>query len=105
MDQVHFAITHLLGTPEGWRSLVRDMVDRWPDGPATELIYSIVRAASEIEATFATGSPSREAAEHGWRLAALIGTDLYAMQTIGLPHGCAADLAAYWRIDPYFRDL
>ena len=81
------------------------MVDRWPDVPATELIYSIASAASEIEATFSSGSPSREAAAQGWRLAALIGTDLYAMQAIGLPHRRAADLAAYWAIDPYFRNL
>lgn len=105
LDKVHFAIAQLMGAPDGWRSLVRDMVARWPDAPATELIYAIVAAATEIERTFAAGSPSREAADHGWRLAALLGTDLYAMEIIGLPRDRAADLAAYWQIDPYFRDL
>lgn len=105
MEKVHFAITRLMAAPEGWRSLVRDMVERWPDALATELIFAISSAASQIEATFGPGSPSREAAERGWRLAALIGSDLYAMQEIGLPSVRAGDLKAYWRIDPFFRTL
>lgn len=105
MDKVHFAITHLLGRQDGWRSLVRDMVGRWPEAPASELIFAIGSAACEIEKTFASGSPAREASDHGWRLAALLGADLYAMEMIGLPRSRAADLRAYWRIDPYFRDL
>ncbi|MBS0574601.1 MAG: hypothetical protein JSS08_15265 [Proteobacteria bacterium] len=105
LDKVHFAIGRLLGAPEGWRPLVREMVARWPDAAPGEIIFTIVSAATEIEATFAPGSPAREAADHGWRLAALVGTDLYAMEAIGLPRARAADLAAYWQIDPFFRDL
>lgn len=105
MDKIHFAIEHLLEAPDGWRGLVRDMVNRWPDAPAAEMIFTVVSAATEIEAMFATGSPSREAAEHGWRIAALLGVDLYAMEAIGLPRSRASDFAGYWRVDPYFRNL
>ncbi len=105
MDQVHFAIGTLLGQPDGWRAVVREMVAAWPEAPAGELILTLVTAASEIEGMFAPGSPSREASDHAWRLAALLGVDLYAMEAIGLPRGTAGDFAAYWRIDPYFRDL
>lgn len=105
MEKVHFAIGVLLGNPEGWRTVVREMVATWPEAPAGEMIFTLVTAASEIEGMFAPGSPSREASEHGWRLAALLGVDLYAMAEIGLPHARAADFTAYWRIDPYFHDL
>ncbi len=105
MDKVHFAIEALLSGPEGWRPLVREMVARWPEAPAGELVFALVSAASEIEAMFAAGSPSREASDQAWRLAALLGVDLYAMEAVGLARGRAGDLAAYWRIDPYFRDL
>ena len=104
-DKLHFAIEHLLDTPDGWRSLVREMVVRWPDAPAAELVYTLVATATEIEATFAKGSPAREGADRAWRLAALLGVDFYAMDSAGLPHRKAADLPAYWTIDPFFRDL
>ena len=102
---VQFAIEHLLDTPGGWRTLVRGMVGRWPEPPAGELILAIVTAAAEIEATFGPGSPARDGAERGWRLAGLLGVDLYAMQAAGMAHGRAGDLPGYWKIDPYFRDL
>ena len=105
LDKVHFAIEHLLEAPDGWRSVVRELVRHWPDAPATEMIFALASAASEIEAMFSPGSPSREGAEHGWRMAALLGVDLYAMEAIGMPRARAADFAGYWAIDPYFRDL
>lgn len=105
LDKIHFAIEQLLDAPDGWRGLVRDMVARWPEAAASEMIFTLASAASEIEAMFAKGSPSRDGAEHGWRIAALLGVDLYAMEVIGLPRARARDFAGYWRIDPYFRDL
>lgn len=104
-DKVQYAIERLLDGPDGWRSLVREMVQRWPEADAGELIYAIVAAASEIEAMFGPGSPAREGAGRGWRLAGLLGVDLYAMAAVGMPHARAGDMAGYWKIDPYFRDL
>lgn len=104
-DKLNFAIERLLDAPDGWRSLVRDMVARWPEAPPSEIIYVLVAAATEIETTFAAGSPARKAAGQAWRLAALLGVDLFAMEAVGLPRRRAADLTGYWLIDPYFRDL
>ncbi len=105
LDKVHFAIERLLDAPDGWRPLVREMVTRWPEAPAGELVYALVTAAAEIEAMFSPGSPARDGAAQGWRLAALLGVDFYAMDILGLPHGRAGDLPGYWKIDPWFRDL
>jgi hypothetical protein len=104
-EKVHVAIERLLEAPDGWRGVVRDLVRRWPDAPAGEVIFTLVSAANEIEAVFAPGSPSCDGAMHGWRLAALLGVDLYAMQAIGLPHAKARDFVAYWKIDPFFSKL
>ncbi len=105
MDKVHFAIERLLARPEGWRPLVREMAHRWPDAPPGALIHALASAAADIEATFGEGSPSREAAVQAWRLAALLGADLYAMEAMGLPRSRAGDLPRYWEVDPFFRDL
>lgn len=105
LDKVHFAIEHLLDAPDGWRPLVRELVARWPEAPAAELVYVLVTAAAEIEAMFGPGSPAREGAAQGWRLAALLGVDFYAMERLGLPRARARDLPGYWKIDPWFRDL
>ncbi len=105
LDRMQFAIEHLLDAPDGWRPLVREMVARWPEAPAGEVILAIVAAATEIEQMFGPGSPSREGAAQGWRLAALVGADLCAMAAVGLPHVTAGDMARYWKIDPWFRDL
>lgn len=105
LEKVEFAIEQLLDTPHGWRALVRNLVARWPEAPASELVYVLVTAASEIESRFAEGHPERACAARGWRLAALLGVDFYAMDMAGLPRGKAADIACYWTVDPYFRDL
>lgn len=105
LDKVQFAIERLLDAPEGWRPLVREIVARWPEAPAGQVILAIVAAATEVERMFGPGSPSREGAAQGWRLAALVGADLCAMEALGLPHATAGDLQRYWKIDPWFLDL
>ena len=100
------ALESLLRSQDGWRRVVRDMVAETPDLPPLELIFVLVNAASTIEDVFAPGSPSRPAADQAMRLAALLGTDLYAMQALGLPMARAADLLAYWRAhDDFFLTL
>lgn len=103
--RVGYAIERLLAPHEAWRGLVREMVDLWPDEPPLEIGFSIVSAASAIEASFTPGGPAREAAATGYRLAALISVDVYAMEILGMPRGRAADLVAYWEIDPFFVRL
>jgi len=103
--RIAYAIERLLAPEHAWRGLVREMVALWPEEPPLEIALSITSAAAAIEDSFAPGSPSREAAMTGYRLAALIGVDFYAMQILGMPHGRAADLSAYWEIDPFLAKL
>ncbi|ARC89614.1 hypothetical protein B5V46_13890 [Rhodovulum sp. MB263] len=101
-----FALESLLASPEGWRSFARDSVFDWPDVPPLALIFALVNASAQIEAIFSEGSPARSAAQTGFRLAGLLSADLYAMQSLGLPHARAADFSDYWHSsDPYFLTL
>jgi hypothetical protein len=104
-ERVAFAIEHLMRADEAWRGLVRAMVERWPDEPPLELGFALVSAASAIETSFTSSSPARDAAMQGYRLAALLSMDVYAMQLLGLRHAAARDLLAYWEIDPFFARL
>jgi hypothetical protein len=104
-ERVAFAIERLLRADDSWRGLVRDMVDRWPEEPPLELGFTLVSAASAIESSFAEGSPAREAAMQGYRLAALVSMDVHAMQLLGMACDRADHLLAYWDIDPFFARL
>lgn len=104
-ERVAFAIETLLRVDGGWRGLVRAMVMRWPEVPPLELGFSLVSAASAIETAFAPGSPTREASGQGYRLAALVSMDVYAMQLLKMRCNRAADLLDYWKIDPFFERL
>jgi len=103
--RVAFAIERLLRSEEGWRGLVRDLVEGWPDAPPLELGFVLVCAASAIETAFSSGSPAHEAAMEGYRLAALLAVDVHAMELLGMPHARADDLHRYWEIDPFFAKL
>lgn len=103
--RVGYAIERLLAPDELWRGLVREMVDLWPEEPPLEIAFAITSAAAAIEGSFAPGSPARDAAMIGYRLAALIGVDVYAMQIRGMARERAADLHEYWEIDPFFLRL
>ncbi|MHC0053490.1 hypothetical protein [Actibacterium sp. D379-3] len=106
-DQLtRFALETMLASSDGWRRVVRDMTCESPQASPLELIFALVSAASTIEGFFTPGSPSRPAADRAMRLAALIGTDLYAMEALALPRTTAADLRAYWYThDDYFLML
>ncbi|ARE41742.1 hypothetical protein RGUI_3601 [Rhodovulum sp. P5] len=101
-----FALERLLSTTEGWRRLMREAVAQWPDASPLSIVFATVNASAQIEAIFAEGSPSRKAAQHGFRIAGLLSADLYAMEALGLPRNRAADVMAYWQNhDDYFLTL
>lgn len=104
-DRVAFAIEQLMQPDEAWRGVVRDMVARWPDVPPQEIGLALVTAAAAIEGSFTETSPAQDAARHGYRLAALLGMDIYAMELLQMPRAEARDLQAYWQIDPFFTRL
>jgi hypothetical protein len=107
IDQMtHFAIEHLLARATGWRSLVRELVRLWPTVDIQDIPFAVVNAAAAIEGTFDQESPSRDVSARAYKLAALLGTDLYAMHQLGRTAQTAQDLASYWiDCDPYFLTL
>jgi hypothetical protein len=102
---VAFAIEQLLSPGDAWRALVRDLVARWPDAAVFELPYALVSAAAAIEGNFRGKGSAAEAAERGYKLAALLSMDIYAMELAGMARHAARDFQAYWQIDPFFARL
>ena len=103
--RIGYAIEQLMEPGDAWRALVRDMVARWPDVPPLELSMSLVAAAAAIEGSFTGEGPSAQAAARGYRLAALLSVDYYAMELLGMPRGTARDYLTYWKQDPFFARL
>jgi len=102
---VAFAIERLLSSGEEWRALVRDLVMQWPDAAVFDLPYALVAAAAAIEENFRGKGVASEAAERGYKLAALLSMDIYAMELAGMARNTARDFHAYWQIDPFFEQL
>ena len=97
-----FAIAYLLTGRGTARRLVRELAERWPDRPALEYALVLSLAANGIEETL-TGDEAARASLDAWRMAALVGVDLYDAQALHLPHRTGADLIAYWQShDPFF---
>lgn len=97
-----FAINFLLTDRGPPRRLSWELATRWPARPALEYVLVLSLAANGIEDTF-TGDEAGRRAQEAWRMAALLGVDLFDAQSLGLPHHSGADLIAYWRAqDPGF---
>ena len=101
-DLVEFAIHFLLSGKGSARQLALSLAEGWPDRPALELMFTLSVAANSIEEVF-SGTESQKLAHDAWRMAGLVGVDLYMAQYLGVPHRSAADLTAYWRAyDAFF---
>jgi hypothetical protein len=97
-----FAIEFLLSRRGTARQLIAVLAERWPTRPALELMLVMSLAANGIE-DMLSGDTAAQITLDTWRMAALLGVDLFDAQSLGLPHHSAADLLAYWRgHDPYF---
>lgn len=94
-----FALERLMEGPAGWRGLTREMALRWPDASAGEIIFALMSAARTIEAHFLQGGPAHDGAVQGYRLAGMIGLDLYALQVVGISAPRARDLLDWWEIE------
>ncbi|MGO4914098.1 hypothetical protein [Pseudogemmobacter sp. W21_MBD1_M6] len=105
-QMTHFAIEHVLANANGWRSVVRELVRLWPTVDIEDIPFAVVSAAAAIEGMFDQSSPSRKVSARAYQMAALLGTDMYAMRHLGLRMETAQDLASYWADhDPYFLTL
>jgi hypothetical protein len=87
------------------RKLIREMAQAWPNEAALGIAFAITSAASALEDVVETPA-SRKAARLGFRLAALVAADIYAIQEMGQVPAKGQDLLHFWRrVDPYFYDV
>lgn len=103
---IDFAIAQVSETPDGYRAVVRGLAEKWPDVTGAQIVFVLVSAAHAIERVFDAAPEPRSEVQQTFRVAALLASDLFALQKCGnfTPVGC--DLTAYWREnDPFFLKL
>ncbi len=87
------------------RKMVREMAQTWPNEAALGIAFAITSAASTFEDVVDTASAS-QTAHLGYRMAALVAADTYAIEAMGQIPAKGQDLLHFWRrVDPYFLDL
>ncbi len=96
-----FALHFLLSGQGDARRLAAEMAQQMPGLPALELIFVFASAASGLEEVF-SGTETKAIALDAWRMASLVGVDLYMMQELGLRRDLCADLLDYWRSEDGF---
>lgn len=103
---IGFAIARVSDTPDGYRSVVRDLASDWPDATGAQIVFVIVSAADAIERVFETDPSPRTEVQQAFRVAALLASDLFAMEQRGNFAPTGRDLLDYWQAnDPYFLKL
>lgn len=93
------------GDEEELRKLVYSMAIRWPGESTLLIAFAITSASASLEDVL-HGASVKDAASTGYRLAALVAADTYAIVCMGKPHPIGTDLLHFWRrVDPYFLRL
>jgi thiosulfate reductase cytochrome b subunit len=69
----------------------------WPKAAALELGVAIACACDAIERMYQPQDAIFARVMQGWRLSALVGGDVLALQALRRPHETAADLLAWWQ--------
>lgn len=96
------AVVHiLLSDKQDMHGLVSQLVTRWPDASALQIIHVLAMSAGSVEHMLA-GPAVAQAAQDVWRMAGLVGVDLRMMEHLALPRDTAADLRAYWLVHDRF---
>ncbi len=94
-EMIEAVVTVLLSDKQDMRGLVGQLVTRWPDASALQIIHVLALSAGSVEHMLA-GPGAAQAAQDAWRMAGLVGVDLRMMEHLALPRDTAADLLAYW---------
>lgn len=100
-DQIEFAMRFLLTNRQEPRRVVSALAREWPQMRALQLIYVLSITAGTIDHMLA-GAEHNRIAQELWRMAGLVGVDMYMMGLMGLPCDHAADLMAYWQVHDRF---
>lgn len=77
-------------------SVPETLARAWPDVLALELGLALATACHAIEQMYSLKPDAAARVMQGWRLSALIGGDVLALQRLGRPHECARDLLEWW---------
>lgn len=103
---IDFAIVSVSNGPNGPHATVSELARRWPDETGLQLVYTLVSAATAIEQVFSGDQEEHVEAAQTMRMAALLASDLYAMQQLGFSAPTGRDLFRYWeRYDPFFLEV
>lgn len=103
---IDFSIERISDGAQGYRSVVRDLASQWPDVSGAQLVFVLVSAAYAIERVFGSSAEPSNDVQQTFRLAALLASDLFALQKKGNFAPTSRDLTAYWQAhDPYFLTL
>jgi hypothetical protein len=77
-------------------AVLRDLAATWPDAAALEVGLALATACDAIEQMYVGPPPVADRVVQAWRLAALVGGDVLALQSLGRPHATAAHLLDWW---------
>ncbi|MEP3346856.1 MAG: hypothetical protein ABJN34_09475 [Litoreibacter sp.] len=103
---IDFAITQISGSPEGYRAVVRNLTKEWPDVTGAQIVFVLVSAANAIEQVFEASPDPKTEVQQTFRMAALLASDLFALQQRDNFAPSGRDLSAYWNEnDRFFLDL
>ena len=103
---IDFAIAQVSDTPDGYRAVVRELAAKWPDVTGAQIVFVLVSAAHAIERVFDAVPEPRVEVQQTFRVAALLASDLFALQKRGNFAPSGRDLTSYWReSDPFFLNL
>lgn len=100
---IEFAIAALASEDhQRIRGIVRRMAEQWPNEQALGIALAITSAAASFEDVIDDASAGASA-QRGYKLAALVAADAFAVQSMGQMPARGSDLLHFWRrVDPYF---
>ena len=103
---IDFAIARISDTPDGYRPVVRELALEWPDVSGAQIVFVLVSSAHAIERVFDAANEPRAEVQQTFRIAALLASDLFAMQKRSNFAPTGRDLMSYWKEnDPFFLNL
>lgn len=86
----------VLDSDQSVNDLPAMLAGQWPTAPALEMVLAISSACDAIEGMYQLQGEGAVRVQQAWRVAALVGAQVYAAQKLGQPHDTAADLMAFW---------
>ena len=85
--------------------LVKTMTFKWPQAPALSVCFAITNSAFRLESMF-DGASAQKASNLAYKLAAILASDVLALEVLHRRQVLCNDLAFYWeRTDPYFLNI